>query len=186
MPAARGSISPGFVLLSMALTCLLTGLSNGQREGWQSDYILGLFAAAIASTLGFFAWELRAARPLVNLRVLGNAQFTCAATVAFIFGAGLFGSTYLVPLFVQTVQHLTPLAAGLLLMPAGLILGVFMPIGGYMSDRISARKLIIAGLMLFRPLGLSAGGDRRQHVVLDHRLVRRAVARRARASSSRR
>jgi MFS family permease len=48
----------GFVLLSMALTSLLTGLSSGQREGWQSDYILGLFAAAIASTLGFFAWGL--------------------------------------------------------------------------------------------------------------------------------
>jgi EmrB/QacA subfamily drug resistance transporter len=140
---------PGFVLLSVALMSLLTGLSNGQREGWGSDYILGLFAAAIASTVGFFAWELRAPRPLVNLRVLGNAQFTCAAMVAFIFGGGLFGSTYLVPLFVQTVQHLTPLAAGLLLMPGGLILGLFMPVGGYMSDHISARKLIFAGLICF-------------------------------------
>jgi EmrB/QacA subfamily drug resistance transporter len=140
---------PGFVLLSVSLMSLLTGLSNGQREGWSSDYILGLFAVAIASTVSFFVWELRAPRPLVNLRVLANVQFTCAAMVAFIFGAGLFGSTYLVPLFVQTVQHLTPLAAGLLLMPGGLILGVFMPIGGYMSDHISARKLIFAGLICF-------------------------------------
>jgi predicted MFS family arabinose efflux permease len=101
------------------------------------------------ATSAFFAWERLAPRPLVNLRVLGNAQFTCAASVAFIFGLGLFGSTYLVPLFVQTVQHLTPLAAGLLLMPAGLILGVFMPIGGFLSDRIAARKLIIAGLVCF-------------------------------------
>ncbi|HZM46954.1 MAG TPA: DHA2 family efflux MFS transporter permease subunit [Burkholderiales bacterium] len=147
-PRARFDF-PGFMLLGMALTCLLTALSNGQREGWSSDYILTLFAVAGAATATFFAWERRTARPLVNLRVLGNAQFTCAACVAFIFGAGMFGSTYLVPLFVQTVQHLTPLAAGILLMPAGLILGVFMPIGGFLSDRISARKLIVTGLVCF-------------------------------------
>jgi EmrB/QacA subfamily drug resistance transporter len=147
-PRARFDF-PGFVLLGTALTCLLTALSNGQREGWHSDYILTLFAAAGAATVAFFAWELRAPRPLVNLRVLGNAQFTAAASVAFIFGAGMFGSTYLVPLFVQTVQNLTPLAAGIMLMPAGLILGVFMPIGGFLSDRIAARKLIVTGLVCF-------------------------------------
>jgi predicted MFS family arabinose efflux permease len=94
-------------------------------------------------------WELRAAQPLVNLRVLVNAQFTAAASVACIFGAGLFGSTYLVPLFVQTVQKLTPLQAGLMLMPAGLIMGLCMPVAGYLSDRLSARSLIIAGLLCF-------------------------------------
>jgi EmrB/QacA subfamily drug resistance transporter len=140
---------PGFLLLSAGLACLLTGLSNGQREGWQSDYILALFAAAVFSAVSFVVWELRAPQPLVNLKVLANAQFTGAATVACIFGVGLFGSTYLVPLFVQTVQQLTPYAAGLLLMPGGLILAVFLPIGGYLSDRMPARTLIVAGLLCF-------------------------------------
>jgi EmrB/QacA subfamily drug resistance transporter len=139
----------GFVLLVTALAGLLTGLSNGQREGWHSDYILGLFAIALVAALSFIVWELRAPQPLVNLRVLANPQFTGAATVACIFGAGLFGSTYLVPLFVQTVQHLTPLSAGLMLMPAGLIMGVLMPFAGYLSDRVPARSLIIAGLLCF-------------------------------------
>jgi EmrB/QacA subfamily drug resistance transporter len=140
---------PGFALLSTALSALLTALSNGQREGWHSDYIVTRFALAAASGIGFIVWELRAAQPLVNLRVLANAQFTAAACVAFIFGAGLFGSTYLVPLFVQTVQHLTPLSAGLMLMPAGLIMGALMPAAGYLSDRLPARNLIIAGLLCF-------------------------------------
>ena len=139
----------GFVLLATGLTCLLTALSNGQREGWQSDYVVSLFATAAVVTVLFLTWELRSPRPLVNMRVLANAQFSSASLVAFIFGAGLFGSTYLVPLFVQTVQHLTPYAAGLMLMPAGLILGVFMPLGGYLSDHISARRLIVAGLVCF-------------------------------------
>jgi DHA2 family multidrug resistance protein len=98
---------------------------------------------------GFIAWELRAPRPLVNLRVMANLQFTGAATVAALFGVGLFGSTYLVPLFVQTVQHLTPYSAGLMLMPAGLVMGILMPAAGYLSDRIPARNLVIAGLLCF-------------------------------------
>ena len=140
---------PGFLLLVTALACLLTGLSNGQREGWHSNFILALFATAILGAAGFVAWELRVPLPLVNLKVLANPQFTGAAVVAALFGVGLFGSTYLVPLFVQTVQHLTPYAAGLMLMPAGLIMGILMPASGYLSDRFPARNLIIAGLLCF-------------------------------------
>lgn len=139
----------GFLLLATALACLLTGLSNGQREGWHSDTILTLFTAAILAAIGFVAWELRTPQPLVNLKVLANPQFTGAAVVACLFGVGLFGSTYLVPLFVQTVQHMTPYAAGLMLMPAGLIMGALMPMAGYLSDRLPARSLIIAGLLCF-------------------------------------
>lgn len=139
----------GFVLLSVAIATVLTALSNGQREGWYSDYVLVLFAVAIASGGTFILWSLRADQPLVDLRVFANPQFTAAAAVAIIYGAGIFGSTYLVPLFVQTVQHATPLAAGLLLMPAGLVMGVLMPIGGYMSDRMSPTILIMTGLMFF-------------------------------------
>jgi len=139
----------GFVLLTTSIACLLSGLSGGQREGWHSDYILALFATAIAGTVAFVIWELTTPQPLVNLRVFLSVQFTSAAAVACIVGAALFGTTYLVPLFVQTVQHYTPLAAGLLLMPAGLILGLFMPIGGYLSDRLPARGIIIAGVLCF-------------------------------------
>src|SRR5688572_11131793 len=139
----------GFALLSAAIAALLTGLSNGQREGWHSDFIVTLFATAALCGMGFVAWELHTPQPLVDLRVLANGQFTCAATVACLFGVGLFGSTYLVPLFVQTVQHYTPLDAGLLLMPAGIVMGVFMPLAGYLSDRVPTRGLIISGLVCF-------------------------------------
>ena len=139
----------GFVLLAVAIGTLLTGLSNGQREGWNSDFVLGMFAIAIVSGVSFLAWQLKIDQPLVELRVLAVGQFTAAATVAFIFGLGLFGSVYLVPLFVQVVQKYTPLNAGLLLMPAGLIMGVFMPIAGYISDRAPARTMIICGLLCF-------------------------------------
>jgi DHA2 family multidrug resistance protein len=139
----------GFLLLTIALACLLTGLSNGQREGWQSGFVLTLFMVAVLGGIAFLVWELRIDHPLVNLKVFGSVQFAAAAAVACIFGVGLFGSTYLVPLYVQTVQHFTPLSAGLLLMPAGILMGVAMPIAGYLSDRIAARNMIFAGLLCF-------------------------------------
>jgi len=139
----------GFVLLSVAIATMLTALSNGQREGWSSDYVLALFGVATVSGGAFIAWSLRTATPLVDLRVFANRRFAAASAVAVIYGAGIFGSTYLVPLFVQTVQHATPLAAGLLLMPAGLAMGLLMPVAGYMSDRISPTVLIVSGLLFF-------------------------------------
>lgn len=139
----------GFFLLSICISSLLTALSNGQRMGWSSDLVLGLLAAAAVTGAAFFFWELRAAEPLVDLRVLVNGRFAAAACVAFIMGAGLFGSVYLVPLFVQTVQGYTPLRAGLLLMPAGLVMGLFLPIGGHLTDRWPASWLIMAGLLFF-------------------------------------
>jgi MFS transporter, DHA2 family, multidrug resistance protein len=139
----------GFVLLSVAIGTMLTAFSNGQREGWYSDYLLGLFAVSLSSGGAFIVWSLRVDQPLVDLRVFASARFTAAAAVSIIYGAGIFGSTYLVPLFVQTVQHATPLAAGLLLMPAGLVMGVLMPFGGYLSDRTPPALLVMLGLLFF-------------------------------------
>ena len=139
----------GFLLMTVSLACLLTGLSNGQREGWHSGFVLTLFAIALIGGTAFLLWELHTEHPLVNLKVFGNVAFAAAAAVACLFGVGLFGSTYLVPLYVQTVQHFTPLSAGLLLMPAGILMGIAMPIAGYLSDRVAARNMIFAGLLCF-------------------------------------
>ena len=94
-------------------------------------------------------WELRVPQPLVSLRVLAVGPFAAAACVAVVFGIGQFGTQFLIPLFVQTIQGLTPLDAGLLLMPGALLLGIFMPLGGYLCDRLPARALLITGLSCF-------------------------------------
>ncbi len=148
----------GFVLLSVSIGTMLTALSNGQREGWYSDYLLGLFAVSLSSGAAFVVWSLRVEQPLVDLRVFASARFAAAAAVSVIYGAGIFGSTYLVPLFVQTVQNATPLAAGLLLMPAGLVMGVLMPMGGWMSDRFSPTILVMLGLLFFAASGFWLAG----------------------------
>lgn len=139
----------GLALLATAIACVLTGLSNGQREGWYSDFVLGFIGLSIVAGTVFVIWELRILHPLVELRVLAGGRFAAAAFVAFIMGAGLFGTVYLVPLFVQSVQGFTPLMAGLLLIVPGLVMGLFLPIGGYLTDRLPANWLIMTGLAFF-------------------------------------
>lgn len=139
----------GFFLMTFSMTALLYGLSSGQREGWSSTYVISMVGIALIGLSIFLYWELIAPEPLVNLRVFTSVPFSAAAAVACIFGIGLFGSTYMVPLYVQTLQRYTPLDSGLLLMPAGIIMGICMPIAGFISDRVSARIMVIVGLAFF-------------------------------------
>lgn len=140
---------PGFLLLCLAVASLLGGLSNGQRQGWDSDFVLGALAVSVCAWAGFLVREQTCKTPILPLGVYRNPRFLAAAVVSFILGMGLFGSTYLIPLFVQTVQGYTPTEAGLMLMPAGLALGAVSPASGRLADRVPPYLLIILGLALF-------------------------------------
>jgi len=139
----------GLGLLVAFLASLLNALTNAQRLGWSSDPILLQFAISVAAATGFIFWELRTAKPMLDMRLFRNIPFASASVVAFIMGAGMFGSTYLVPLFVQTIQGFTPTQAGLLLMPSGFVLVLIFPLAGRLSDKLPAALLIGLGMALF-------------------------------------
>jgi EmrB/QacA subfamily drug resistance transporter len=139
----------GFILLSVGIAAFLAGMSNGQRMGWDSTFVRGALCLAIIAACAFVAQERRTPTPLLALEVYHNPRFVAAFAVAFVYGAGVYGSTYLVPLFVQTVQGYTPTEAGLLLMPAGIALGIVFPLSGRLSDRFPPHILISIGMALF-------------------------------------
>ncbi|MBV1878937.1 MAG: DHA2 family efflux MFS transporter permease subunit [Pseudomonadales bacterium] len=139
----------GIVLLSIFLVTMLTGLSDGQREGWNSEYITGMFGAAFISGVAFVAWENHITAPMMSLHLFLNIRFLAASIVTFVVGIGLYGSTYLVPLFLQTLQGIMPADSGLLLAPAGLAMAFFFPLAGALSDRIQPRLVITLGLIFF-------------------------------------
>lgn len=139
----------GFGLLSLGIAAFLAALANGQRMGWDSAFVTGGFLLAAVAMGGFVWQENRTVKPIVALRVYLNPRFAAAAAVAFILGLGLYGSTYLVPLFVQTIQGYMPTESGLLLMPAGIALGLVFPLAGRLSDRVAPHVLILGGLFLF-------------------------------------
>ena len=151
--ASRASIPPfdwlGFALLCAALFGLMTGIADGQREGWGSDTIVLRLVVGAAAAVGFVLWELHTPRALLDIRIFANLEFSAAALIAFIFGAGMMGSTYVMPVFVQTIIGFTPLLAGLMMMPAGIMLAFIFPLAGRLADAMPASTMIIVGLLLF-------------------------------------
>jgi EmrB/QacA subfamily drug resistance transporter len=138
----------GLLLITIAISSLLIALSNGQREGWNSNFVLSWFAVAIAGSVSFVYWETHTPQPLLDLRVFGFYKFAVISVLAFIFGAGLYGSTYLVPLFLQIAQNLTATDSGLMMLPAALVMGLLFPISGRLSDRIDQRLLLGTGFLI--------------------------------------
>jgi len=139
----------GFALLCASLFGLMTGIADGQREGWSSDTIVARLAIGAAAGVAFILWELHTPRALLDVRIFANLEFSAAALIAFIFGAGMMGSTYIIPVFVQTIIGFTPLLAGLMMMPAGIMLAFIFPVAGRLTDAMPGATMIIFGLLLF-------------------------------------
>ena len=148
-PSVRRFDLVGTVLLIVALVALLNVPVAGHRAGWLAPSTLALAAAGLALAGAFVAWERRTPRALLRVELFRHRAFVGATLVAFAYGAGLFGTTYLVPVFVQTVAAFSARDAGLLLAPAGVTLAFAITIGGRLTDRFPPRLVVIAGLVVF-------------------------------------
>ena len=139
----------GFVLIFVATFVLLSGLSNGQRWGWTSDAIVLRLVGGTALIGIFIWWETKAPYPFLDLSLFRDRQFALIMLAGFVFGAGLFASGYFIPVFVQTIQNYSATDAGLLLAPGGLVMMIFFPLAGRITDSVSAHVPIAGGLLIF-------------------------------------
>lgn len=140
---------PGFLLLVAAMVSALNVPVIGHRAGWLSPASLATTLAAITLSAAFVAWELRTPTPMLALRLFRNPNFTAAALVALAYGAGLFGTTYLIPVYVQEIVHYDAARAGYLLLLPGLALAVSIAIGGRLTDQVQPRYVMLVSLVLF-------------------------------------
>ena len=139
----------GYVLLAIAMVCLMTGIGNGQRWGWGSDGILTLFTIGVIGSVAFVYWQAHAKAPLLDLTLFLNPRFAAAMIIAFAFGAGNFATNYAIPVFTQAVQGFTATKAGLVLVPAGILLVTMIPFSGRLADRVPPHLPLMAGVGLF-------------------------------------
>jgi DHA2 family multidrug resistance protein len=137
----------GFLTMAVCLGCLLTALSQGQREGWTSSYILSLLVVATLSGIAFFWVELRVSQPFIDLSVYKNFTYSMGTMVFIIQGIGLFGSTWLIPLFFEHMLDYTALQAGILMLPMALVVAAVLPLAGRMADRMDGRIPIALGVL---------------------------------------
>jgi EmrB/QacA subfamily drug resistance transporter len=144
----------GAGLLAVAATALvLLTTWGGSQYGWGSPEILGLGALAIVSTALFCLAEKRAAEPVLPLHVFRNLNFTLSSAMSFLVGLMLFGALTFLPIYQQTVQHLSATGSGLMLIPVMLGSMVTTIVAGQVTSRTGKYKIfpIVGGL------GMTAG-----------------------------
>jgi DHA2 family multidrug resistance protein len=141
----------GIALLAAFVGSLQYILEKGHEEDWfESNTIVTLSVVAVFGFVLFLWRELTFRFPIVELRVLKNGNLRIGTIMSFILGFGLYGSTFIVPLYTQSILGWTALQAGALMIPAALTTAVMMPfIGRLVSRGVKQQYLVSAGLFIF-------------------------------------
>ena len=149
------------VLLAVTLATLEIGLKQAPQDGWLSPRPLALFAASLISGWIFVRRSIKAAHPVVELTTLRERAFTVGCALSFCLGVGLFGSVYLMPVFLAYVRHHDALEIGTVMLVTGVAQLATAPIAGALESRFDPRWLSAAGFALFAVgLGCSAFASR--------------------------
>ena len=145
------------LLMVVALAALEIALKEAPARGWTSGLILGLPALSITSGAGFIRGSLRGDHPVVDLRSFANPSFTIGCILSFALGIGLFGSVYLMPVFLAFVRGHDAFEIGSIMLVTGVAQLVMAPIAVALEQRMSARALTAGGFAVFA-LGLGLSG----------------------------
>jgi EmrB/QacA subfamily drug resistance transporter len=146
-PAPRRVDVPGSALSIVALTVLVWSIIQGQHD-WSHPAVLVGFAASAMLLAAFVVVEKRVAEPVLDLAVFGNARFSVSAfavTVAFFV---LNGTLFVVTMYLQSVRELTPLQAGLCMMPGGLVMIAVSQWGARLVERFGVKVVVTSGFVV--------------------------------------
>ncbi len=146
----RGADYPGIALMAIALGTLEYVLEEGARWNWFSDATIRdcAWISGIAGVL-FVVRSLTYAQPVVDLRALGNRNFTVGCILSFVTGIGIFSTIYLTPLFLGYVRGFSAWQTGLAVFSTGVASLIGVPIYVALGRRIDLRWLMMFGLASF-------------------------------------
>lgn len=142
----------GALMSIVGLVALVFGIIEGPEKGWTSSETLGAFAVAIVLLSAFVIWEMRSTHPMLDPRYFLLREFSLGSLIITAAFFGLFGMFFVVVQFLQYVQGHGALAAGVRMLPYGLVLLVVAPRSAPVAARLGDRAVIVGGTML------SAGG----------------------------
>ena len=145
------------LVMGTGLAALVIALKQAPERGWTSGVVLGLLTLSVASTAGFARRTLRAPAPIVDLSTFADRRFAIGCVLSFVLGIGLFGSVYLMPVFLAFVRGHDALEIGTVMLVTGIAQLLMAPVAVALEQRANARLLTAAGFGLFAlGLGMSA------------------------------
>ena len=138
----------GIGLLVLGIGSLQIMLDKGQEDDWfSSHFILTLSVLAIIGLGGLIIRELKAEHPIIDLSVFRYRSYAIGTFIMTVVGFVLYGSTVLLPLLMQELLGCTATHAGVTNLPRGMASFLFMPLVGYLTGKVDARKLLAAGFL---------------------------------------
>jgi MFS transporter, DHA2 family, multidrug resistance protein len=148
---ARSFDVVGFLSVTTFLVAILLALSDGNASwndgGWTSPFILSCFAISAAGFTVFLITEFSIEHPLIDLSLFKYFNFSMANIVLFIFGFAIFGSTFLLPLYLQNSLGYTATQVGMMFLPAGIVQGIMSPVSGLMGDKLNPKVPAFLGMI---------------------------------------
>ncbi len=137
---------PGIATLSGGLFLVVFGLIKAQTWGWLASQTLGVILAGVVALAVFVVIELRTEEPLLPLHLFANRSLSIGTAVVVINFFALFGTLFFMTLFLQNVQGMSPVEAGVRTLPLSAALMVTAPLSGFLTEKFGPRPAMAGGL----------------------------------------
>lgn len=148
-PLLKGIDLPGIALMALFLASLDYVIEEGAREQWFQDETIRDFALlSLIAGIGFFWRVLTYEKAIVDLKALRNVNFAMGSIYGFIIGIGLYGSVYMLPLYLGQVRGLNAQQIGSTMVVTGICQFLSSPIAGMLSSKMDVRKVLAIGFAL--------------------------------------
>jgi DHA2 family multidrug resistance protein len=140
----------GFGLLAVGFGSLQFFLDKGQEDDWFGSRLITFFiVTCVTGLISLIVWEMyeikKGRKPILDLTLFENRNFAVSFVLMFVLGFALYGTTVLIPEFVQSLLGYTAEQAGLVISPGGFMIMMMMPLVGYLVGKVDARYLIVLG-----------------------------------------
>lgn len=136
------------LLSSIGFGGILYGFSSAGKKGWDSPEVYGTLIIGVISLTVFILRQLKQEKPLLNFRIYKYPMFALSSVISMVVTMAMFSGMILTPIYVQTIRGISPLDAGLMMMPGAILMAIMMPITGKLFDKFGGRVLAIIGLAI--------------------------------------
>lgn len=136
------------ILSSVGFGGILYGFSSAGKKGWDSPEVYGTLIIGVISLTIFILRQLKQEKPMLNFTIYKYPMFALSSVISMVVTMAMFSGMLLLPIYVQTLRGISPLDAGLMLLPGAIVMAFMSPITGKLFDKFGGKVLAIIGLAI--------------------------------------